>query len=119
MFQFFEIIYIDQGSIWGGSDRGLGHGSISENTKWVTYQIAQKWVIYQIFGAEKWVTFRFRSLPPLVGHSPQIEPWYWYIHFSNLLYISYPMFLIIKYVIGNDIIIIQSCSNLIFLQISL
>ena len=37
---------------------------------------AQKWVSYQIFGVEKWVTFRFKSLPPLVGHSPKIEPWF-------------------------------------------
>ena len=37
------MIHFDQGSICRGGDRGLGHGSISENPNWVTYRNAQKW----------------------------------------------------------------------------
>ena len=38
-----------------GDDLGLGHGSISENSKWVTYRSGQKWRFwrFRVFLAKK------------------------------------------------------------------
>ena len=40
-----------------GGDRGLGHGSISENPKWVTYRDAQKWRFFAFLGYFWWKFF--------------------------------------------------------------
>ena len=67
---FPTYIYSYQGSIWGGSDRGLGHRSISENPKWVTYQIVQIWRFYTILGYF-WRKYFLRRL----WHSKNVENW--------------------------------------------